>query len=456
MEIIGRNLVLLLSIIGSYVKLCYCDTNRTNVNLYNHLLRSSEYDPHFKPVCGTNELSLVKIGVALRNIVDVAEKHQMMRLKIWVYLEWMDCKLKWNPSNFKNLSDLMVPSSHVWVPDITLFEGVSDEGHMPNMEDFRAEIHYTGKIRFNFPSIVTIVCKMNVEYFPFDHQLCTLTFGSWIYSGQYIDLAIKGKDVNLDVADFVEHNEWVVVDMKEVRHNVYYTCCPHPFPDITVYIHMKRKPLFYVVTVIFPCFLINMLTFTAFVLPPFSGEKISLQVTILLSITVFLLLVQDKLPSSSDNFPCIAIYFANSMALVCVSCVLSSIVLYLYYKSPEDDHMSPLFRDFFLNKVRRMLCVNTENDSKSNEIVQTKLLSLEMDQWKHESTTNIKSHHGTKRKTKHGHEKDHHTTDEWELFSYVLNRLFMLVYLCLTMANSFFFAIALISHNDGDEMFRNL
>ena len=42
---------------------------------------------------------------------------------------------------------------------------------------------------------------------------------------------------------------------------------------------------------------------TAFLLPPESGEKVNLGVTVLLSICVFLLMVSEKIPETSDNIP---------------------------------------------------------------------------------------------------------------------------------------------------------
>lgn len=42
---------------------------------------------------------------------------------------------------------------------------------------------------------------------------------------------------------------------------------------------------------------------SGFLLPPESGEKVSLEVTVLLSQAVFLLVISDFLPPSADNFP---------------------------------------------------------------------------------------------------------------------------------------------------------
>ncbi len=49
----------------------------------------------------------------------------------------------------------------------------------------------------------------------------------------------------------------------------------------------RRKTLFYTVNLLIPCIAINMLTVLTFYLPSDSGEKISLCISILLSLSIF-------------------------------------------------------------------------------------------------------------------------------------------------------------------------
>ena len=52
-----------------------------------------------------------------------------------------------------------------------------------------------------------------------------------------------------------------------------------------------------------PCALLACMTFLVFILPPKSGERITLSITVMLSMAVFQELSSAKLPSSSDNYP---------------------------------------------------------------------------------------------------------------------------------------------------------
>lgn len=53
-------------------------------DLNDHLLDHSRYNPDIIPICSQDDRVTVKIGMALRDIVEVNEKLQMVRVKVWV------------------------------------------------------------------------------------------------------------------------------------------------------------------------------------------------------------------------------------------------------------------------------------------------------------------------------------------------------------------------------------
>lgn len=42
-----------------------------------------------------------------------------------------------------------------------------------------------------------------------------------------------------------------------IKHEKKYSCCPEKYPDVTYYILLRRRPMFYVFNLILPCVLIN-------------------------------------------------------------------------------------------------------------------------------------------------------------------------------------------------------
>ena len=70
--------------------------------------------------------------------------------------------------------------------------------------------------------------------------------------------------------------------------------------------YIRRKPLFFVTTLIVPCILLSLLSPLVFLLPAEADEKISLGITVLLSFTVFELSISSSMPKTSDYTPIIS------------------------------------------------------------------------------------------------------------------------------------------------------
>ena len=47
----------------------------------------------------------------------------------------------------------------------------------------KATVHYNGLVEWRPPAIYKSSCAIDVEFFPYDEQTCTLKMGSWTYDG---------------------------------------------------------------------------------------------------------------------------------------------------------------------------------------------------------------------------------------------------------------------------------
>lgn len=186
----------------------------------------------------------------------------------------------------------------------------------PVEELFPAVIYYTGTVNWYMPIIYRSSCIMEVTNFPWDQQICKMKFGSWSYDGTKVDF--KNRSLTGDVSHFLDNGEWELLGMPMRVHVIYYGCCPEPYPDVTFYIIIRRKPLYYIFNLVIPAVFLTITTVLAFYLPPESGEKVSLGVTVLLALTVFLLLVAETLPPQSDTIPLIG--------EILILCIVSSLI----------------------------------------------------------------------------------------------------------------------------------
>lgn len=177
----------------------------------------------------------------------------------------------------------------------------SASDHNEKYMEALAMVSHTGVVFW--PPIVKFrsSCLMDMTYFPFDDQICKLKLGSWAYTGFQVDVLNRSNTV--DLSRFVQNGEWELIRTYGVRNNVYYTCCPEPFPDVTITLHIRRRTIYYMYNVIIPSIMLSSLALLGFWINPDSGEKVTLGLTVLLALSVFMLLIAENTPATSFFIP---------------------------------------------------------------------------------------------------------------------------------------------------------
>uniref|UniRef100_A0A8R1HP62 Uncharacterized protein n=1 Tax=Caenorhabditis japonica TaxID=281687 RepID=A0A8R1HP62_CAEJA len=300
------------------------------------------------------------------------EKNQVITLVAWIEYQWTDYKLKWEPSEYGGIKDIRIPgnANAIWKPDVLLYNSADE--NFDSTYPVNYVVSYTGDVLQVPPGILKLSCKIDITYFPFDNQICHLKFGSWTYSGNFIDLRIngpEGKNISeegIDVQYYVQNGEWNLLAVP-ARHetNVF---DEQPYPSLFFYLIIQRRTLYYGLNLIIPSFLISLMTVLGFTLPPDAGEKITLEITILLSVCFFLSMVADMTPPTSEAVPLIGAFFSCCMLVVSASVVFTVLVLNLHNRKPETHEMSS-FAEKAEQKARNNSMKNGKPASKSSESV---------------------------------------------------------------------------------------
>ncbi|XP_052436624.1 neuronal acetylcholine receptor subunit alpha-2-like [Carassius gibelio] len=309
------------------------------------------YNKWSRPVRNISDVVIIKFGLSIAQLIDVDEKNQMMTTNVWLKQEWNDYKLRWNPSEFDNVTSIRVPSEMIWVPDIVLYNNADGEFAVTHMT--KAHLFHTGKVSWVPPAIYKSSCSIDVTFFPFDQQNCKMKFGSWTYDKAKIDL--EPIESTVDLKDYWESGEWAIVNAVGTYNTKKYDCCHEIYPDITYFFIIRRLPLFYTINLIIPCLLISCLTVLVFYLPSDCGEKITLCISVLLSLTVFLLLITEIIPSTSLVIPLIGEYLLFTMIFVTLSIVITVFVLNVHHRSPSTHKMPRWVHTVFLDLIPRLL-----------------------------------------------------------------------------------------------------
>ncbi|XP_071388194.1 neuronal acetylcholine receptor subunit alpha-3-like isoform X2 [Centroberyx affinis] len=281
-----------------------------------------------------------------------------METNLWLRHVWNDYKLKWAPIEYDGIEFIRVPSNKIWRPDIVLYNNAV--GDFLVEDKTKALLKFDGTITWVPPAIFKSSCPMDITYFPFDYQNCSMKFGSWTYDKAKIDLVLIGSKVNLK--DFWESGEWEIIDAPGYKHDIKYNCCEEIYPDITYSFYIRRLPLFYTINLIIPCLLISFLTVLVFYLPSDCGEKVTLCISVLLSLTVFLLVITETIPSTSLVIPLIGEYLLFTMIFVTLSIVITVFVLNVHYRTPMTHTMPEWVRSVFLGVLPRVMLMRRPID----------------------------------------------------------------------------------------------
>ena len=161
------------------------------------------------------------------------------------------------------------------------------------------------------PYVLQTGCEMDTAMFPFDVQTCHITMTSWMYESAQVKLSLMDPPVGIRpmVGDFAE---WKIIGTGAVHDKVPYNVIIADkwdvvyYDEITFKITLKRNPMFYIYNIVVPTALLGLISIFSCLLPPQSGERISLCLTTLLAIAVYAMVVADNVPESSRDVPIIS------------------------------------------------------------------------------------------------------------------------------------------------------
>ena len=219
------------------------------------------------------------------------EKNGHLSISGGFVFQWQDYNLRWNLSEYNNIQLIHLRMSSVWTPTLCLWNPFYELREIgrddPNSLVF---VHHSGLVGYNPGAVLDAVCQANVKYFPFDSQVCGLTFVAWYYLPGELQFELVANG-NVESLPDVENGMWYIKHVK-VEERIQ--------GAITMIINFDRKPMFYIYNIILPINLICFLNIFVFLLPSDSGERVGYSVTMLLALAVFLTIVSDRLPETSN------------------------------------------------------------------------------------------------------------------------------------------------------------
>lgn len=352
--------------------------------LYEDLL--FYYNKIARPVKNSTDVLHIDVGASLIRIIDVDEKNQVLTTNLWLEMRWNDSRLQWDPERYGGIRQLHIPSTDIWIPDFVLYDNAAGDPDITIFTD--ALVSFNGRVYWQPPAIYKSFCPIKVKWFPYDKQDCRMKFGAWSYTGNYVDLHLIRHDLDspgqqweggsgqgeeeymemgMDLSFFYKSNEWDLMNLTSERHAVLYTSCcgPETYVDITYYLELRRKTLFFTCNLIIPCFLISFLTTFVFYL---SDHKITFSISILVTLTVFFLVLIDLMPPTSLEVPMFGQYLITTMILVALSTMVSVVTVNIRFRNGATHQMSPWIRIVFLHLLPKLLFMKRPERAPKSEL----------------------------------------------------------------------------------------
>ncbi|XP_060573539.1 acetylcholine receptor subunit alpha-like [Ruditapes philippinarum] len=293
--------------------------NDTNVLLRNLL---DGYNKNVRPVENQTNAVHVNATFVLVTIQDLDEIRGILSVMGIMSMQWYDASMVWDPLAYGDVEYVMTSYKEVWVPELILINP-ADESDTLGKKWQRVFFNYFGFASWWPVDLIKSTCTLDVYRYPFDTQECGLSFSAWGYFSGQVKLNPSSNEI--DLSYYIESFTWTLAK-SQVRSSADGTA-------LEFILHLKRKPDFVIVNVLLPLTFLSLLNALVFLLLPESGERISYCITVLLSIAVFMTIVSDTLPKSSEPVPVISYKLMVDMITSALMTLVTILNLRVYYRN---------------------------------------------------------------------------------------------------------------------------
>ncbi|KAK2915809.1 hypothetical protein Q8A67_000183 [Cirrhinus molitorella] len=236
-------------------------------------------------------------------------KGMEMTSRIKVNMEWKDPDLGWMQEKSR-YPTIVLPVDKIWIPRIVLDNAIETTIE-PYTND--VQVRRDGTVEHAVVLFTTVSCEINLFNYPFVKGSCPVAINGWSQKTCALTLQIAD---NVSLVDS-SGGEWQTNSVEKIvdSSNRAY-----------LLVELSINPFSAFVTLILPSGLVLLADLVSFALPFEGGERNSFKVTLVLSFTMFLLILNEHLPNGGNCSPLLHYHF--SFCLVClVMSMLVSIVL---------------------------------------------------------------------------------------------------------------------------------
>ncbi|XP_075719787.1 5-hydroxytryptamine receptor 3C-like [Rhinoderma darwinii] len=327
----------------------------------------------FRPTLNYSRPTSVNISFTIYAVLGVNEKSQILTTFLWLRLFWQHEFLTWTPAKCGSIEKISLPVEDIWTPDIIVYEFIDEDKSQRTPFVY---VNHTGRVRYDKMLRVVSSCNLGIFNFPFDVQNCSLTFGSYMHTVRDVrlGLALPVEQILQNSLQYLETSgEWELLRIEGSPDILKFGI--DEWDIITFWVVIRRHPVLYVVNLLIPSAFLMLIDILSFFLPPHSTDRASFKMTLLLGYTVFLLIMNDLLPSTANGTPLIGIYFSVCLALLVLSLLETVIITHVLHRGTLQSGSVPYWvRKFVFGFLAHLICysdpnVNNDSTSSNNQVL---------------------------------------------------------------------------------------
>jgi len=158
------------------------------------------------------------------------ELKPVLEMTSWLRMSWMDFRLKWNPEAYGGISQIRLPASKVWIPDIEVFSAVNfgPDSYSQRMAAGPGHVVvYSSGFVLYIPAVdIQLPCSKNSK----DYS-CHMKMGSWTYDAFHLGLTPFDNKTHLDLENVQRESPYLITSQDgDAKKTKFYDCCKEPYP----------------------------------------------------------------------------------------------------------------------------------------------------------------------------------------------------------------------------------
>lgn len=241
-----------------------CQTGEQFTKLHQDLYK---IHPNVRPVQNYTTPTIVNVSFHLLSINSYETANQILKSVGWLYVEWKDEYIVWNPNNYGGAKNVYPETQKVWRPGLAVTNTMKDLKPLGN--DYvvlRAD--YTGKLTWFPAELFETFCRVDVTYFPFDFQNCQWEINALSDDALGLDLYPLTHTINLE--QFVGNGEWELMSTR--GHREVRTIFEKESVYLVYEVTLRRRPSLLVLTIMLPVLVLAVINVYVFAIPSESGQ----------------------------------------------------------------------------------------------------------------------------------------------------------------------------------------